>query len=74
MKLYIKYVTELVLNSACVCTLPLGTFSLVLEDLSEASLFSILFSANHQEGNCSIADVTTKEKSQSVWDAFIIIK
>lgn len=39
MKLCIKYVTELVLNSTCVCTLPLGLFSLVLEDLTETSLF-----------------------------------
>lgn len=66
MKLCVKYVTERVLNSTCVYILPLGVFSLVLEDLTETSFFSIAFSANHQEGNCSIADLTVKEKIQPV--------
>lgn len=53
-----KYATKLVLVCACVCTLPLGMLSLVMEDQAETSWFSVLLSANHQEGNLSIADLT----------------
>lgn len=56
-----KYATKLVLICADVCTLPLGMLSLVMENQAEISCFSVLLSANHQEGNLCIADLTTEE-------------